>query len=98
MIFKIGFFSFGYFGGHDYKDDIKKTCGDYKQMISNAFTITEKNMKENLEDVKNDKIELINLIFKTAASNFEELKKNMNLVKEIVNNIYNLLKNNNLLE
>lgn len=68
----LGFFSFGYFGGHDYKDDIKKTCGDYKQMISNAFTITEKNMKENLEDVKNDKIELINLIFKTAASNFEE--------------------------
>ena len=89
---------FGWFVGyeHDYQDDIKRTCNEYTNMIYSGYEDIYRNLFEKFEELNNKGIEIINLIFNTAHSNFEELKKNIINYDRIIKTIQNIFKNNNL--
>ena len=89
---------FGWFIGyaHHYEDDIKKTCNEYINMIYSGYLDIDMNLIEKFEELNNKGIEIINLIFKTANSDFEELKRNIVNYDRIVKTIHNIFKNNNL--
>lgn len=84
------------FGVHDYKDDIKQTCKNYKEMIESAYKSIEDELNEKIKDLKNKGIRIIKIIFDTANSNFVELERNFKRYDEINKLFQNLLKNNNL--
>ena len=86
---------FGWFVGyeHDYQDDIKKTCNEYTNMIYSGYEDIYRNLFEKFEELNNKGIEIINLIFNTAHSNFEELKKNIINYDRIIKTIQNIFKN-----
>ena len=87
---------FGYLFGyqHKYEDDIRNTCNEYKVMINHGYDEIEKNLVEKFKDLRDKGIEIINLIFSTANSDFEELKKNKNKCIEIFKLVNNILRNN----
>ena len=89
---------FGWFVGyaHDYQDDIKRTCNEYINMIYSGYEDIYTNLFEKFEELNNKGIEIINLIFNTAHSNFEELKKNIVNYDRIIKTIQSIFKNNNL--
>ena len=60
-----------------WSDDIEKTCLRYKNKIYSSYDIMEYNINEKFNKLNNEGIELVNLIFATANSNFEELKRNI---------------------
>jgi len=100
----IGYFAhivvnfFGWFVGyaHDYQEDIKKTCNEFINMIYSGYEDIYRNLFERFEELNNKGIEIINLIFNTAHSNFEELRKNIVNYDRIIKTIQNIFKNNNL--
>ena len=51
---------FGWFVGyaHQYEDDIKKTCSEYKNMIYSGYDNIEINLIENFEELNNKGIEI----------------------------------------
>ena len=80
---------------HKYEDDIKNTCSLYENMIYSGYENIENNLLDRFKELNNKGIELINLIFNTANSNFEELKKNIVKYDEIIKIVKQILENNN---
>ena len=65
-------------------------------MINSFKNNTEERIKEKLMDLKTDQIELINIIFNTATSEFKELMDNYEGYSKIEKKINNIIKQNHL--
>ena len=87
--------AFSFFIKHKYEDDIKNKCLEYKNMIYSGYESIDNNLLDRFKELNNKGIDLINLIFNTANSNFVELKKNKIKYDEIIKIVNKILKNNN---
>lgn len=65
-------------------------------MINSFKNNTEERIKEKLMDLKTAQIELINIIFNTATSEFKQLMDNYEGYSKIEKKINNIIKQNHL--
>ena len=84
------------FGHYDYKEDIKNACNNYEEELKLSINSFESNVKEKFDRLKQKGIEDIEIIFDTAHSSFNEIKKNLEIFNKVEKYLNNLLKNNNI--
>ncbi len=79
---------------HDYKNDINNAISEYKNQMNTKYLNIQNNAKDIFEELNNNGIKVINLIFNTAISDFENLKKNSEKYKKIYKDIQKFLELN----
>ena len=84
------------FGHYDYKEDIKNACNNYEEELKSSIDSFESEVKEKFDRLKQKGIEDIEIIFDTAHSSFNEIKKNLEIFNKVEKYLNNLLKNNNI--
>jgi hypothetical protein len=82
---------------HNFQKEVKEKCKEYSNSLEDGFEKTKNFTIENCNDLKNKKVELIEMIFNTAFSDFQMLKQNYEKFVEYKNLIETLLKNNGLI-
>ena len=81
---------------YSFQEDINKTCQNFTEMLSSVYNTFEKDAFEKLDDLKIKGEDLINLIFITATSNFQQIKDNIDKFYEIMQTFKDFLRDNYL--
>lgn len=77
---------------HNYEEDIKNAINDYKNTVNSGFVSINDDINNKFEELHEKGLEVINLIFKTAMSDFKNLTKNKEKYKKIFEEIKDLIK------
>ena len=95
----VNFEKVGFLGNlfYNYQDEVNEACKKYSNSLEDGFEKIKNFTIDNCNDLKNKKVELIEMIFNTAFSDFQMLKQNYEKFVEYKNLIETLLKNNGLI-
>ena len=77
---------------HNYKDEIDDAIYNYKKTVNSGFESIKEDIDNRFEELHDNGIKVINLIFKTAMSEFKDLIKNKEKYKQIFEEIKDLIK------
>ena len=88
------FIVYGWFRNifHNYKDEIDDAIYNYKKTVNSGFESIKEDIDNRFEELHDNGIKVINLIFKTAMSEFKDLIKNKEKYKQIFEEIKDLIK------
>ena len=88
------FIVYGWFKNifHNYKDEINDAINNYKKTVNSGLESIKEDIDNRFEELHENGIKVINLIFKTAMSEFNDLIKNKEKYKQIFNEIKDLIK------
>lgn len=75
-----------------YEEEIYSAKNNYKNSVNSRIEEIENKINNKLNEIKEKGIDNINLIFKTATSDFKNLEKNKIKIKEISKEIDDLIK------
>ena len=76
---------------HNYEDDIKNVKKEYNNLIKSYLKEIKNDINNKFEELKGNGKKTIDLIFKTAISNINNLKKNSEKYRELSKEIENLI-------
>ena len=87
---------FTYFLGiyNKFTEEIKNQCENYYKILNSSHNVFENILIESMDELKHKTIKYIELIFNTAQSNFNESKRNLEILNNVEKFLKNILKNN----